>query len=218
MPRRRKPDLWEHVRDGDIVSFQTRSPRAPSTTYVHSIRRRDDGRHVIVGTFGEEIVEHVSYRMRLVERSVIFRLQGDDVLPVGEFWSGNLWFDWCGKQQPYLRIETPTIQTAWLYFENNTRSVIVHLHGAPVVFPVDGERYQPRTRAMRLVDGVLVHLGLGDPVYNMDGDLVISSGEPEVFDEFFAAAPDLRERVTAIAQWMLEHRDDLSDPQVSLRS
>lgn len=220
MPRRRKPDLWEHVRDGDIVSFSPRDPKSkvPSLEYVRSIRRRDDGRHVIIGNSGNEIVEHVSYRIRLDQRSVIVELQNNGVIPIDEFWGGTLWFDWRGKRHPHIRIDFPVTQPVWFYFENNTGSVIVHLHGAPVIFPKDGERYQPRTRAMRLVDGALVHLGLGEPVHNLDGDLVISSGEHEVYDEFFDATPGLRERLTAIAQWMPDHRVDLSDPQVTLRS
>lgn len=147
MPRRRKPDLWEHVRDGDIVSFS-----------------------------------------------------------------------WCGKRHPHIRIDFPVTQPVWFYFDGNVGDVIVRLHGAPVIHPEPGERYQPRTRAMRLVDGALAHLDLGEPVHNLDGELVISSGEPEVYEDFFDAAPGLRERLTAIAQWMSDHRVELSDPQVALRS
>lgn len=222
MERRRKPDSWAHVRAGDIVSFDTTSPRCDRYgTYVHSIRVRDDGKHVIVGTRGENIVEHKTYRLRLDRRSLTFPLRDAGILTDLDGFTVAQTFDWCGKEPPRFEIESWTafppgglLRIGW--DAHRTRDVVDDTAlllevwseaepDEPLTTPVALRAFNPATRELTAVDKI---------TYGFDAEtreFVATTGRQRGFDAYLTE-PAVRWTIQAIMAWVYEHRFELADP------
>lgn len=213
MHRRRKPDAWRHVRPGDIVSFSTKSPRCPSSTYVVRVEGDPEYGVTLVGSEGP-IHEHKSYNLRLDQRGLTLQMREDNVLDHSLMWRANMTFDWRGRRAPVITIEGPGFQRVWFLWNSPTQSfdadTELQLH---VWTPPDLELLSAGlTHQLILRDGELVVPERGHPVQNTFGEDSKAAGVPAPFEELFEKGPRVRAQLTAVARWISEHRFELVDP------
>lgn len=240
MTRRRKPDDWDDIQPGDILSFAPRAgSRCPDRTYVRSVDRDSAGRVVLSGT-SDLIVEHVSYRMRLDTRGLNQDLMNAGIDLSGGMVMVKLYFDWEGKFAPTVSVQVgageglldrdgPGDGTLWdvtLDRDGSGDDIIMSVWTPPEL-PDFTIKYVPRRHLMRFheTSGNFSLVGRDERVV-LCGEEWFGFGESAPFDDLFASSvipttlcPNPRpvlDHLTDIAAWIHAHPERSMDPALRM--